>query len=104
VALHSSSLKRLSEETRTNPQNSQIHVGYYLFFVCIDLLFSFILIIIVSVLLPESFTFELIKVEMKRLKDEIKEKSEQIDLLEKQMSNYFIASEQTDQSGVSQVC
>lgn len=66
VALHSSSLKRLSEETRTNPQNSQIHV------------------------------------EMKRLKDEIKEKSEQIDLLEKQMSNYFIASEQTDQSGVSQ--
>jgi centromeric protein E len=41
---------------------------------------------------------------MKRLKDEIKEKSEQIDLLEKQMSNYFIASEQTDQSGVSQVC
>lgn len=41
---------------------------------------------------------------MKRLKDEIKEKSDQIDLLEKQMSNYFIASEQTDQSGVSQVC
>ncbi|WJX84102.1 Kinesin-like protein KIN-7K, chloroplastic [Trifolium repens] len=66
VALHSSALKRLSEETRKNPQNSQIHA------------------------------------EMKRLKDEIKEKSEQIDLLEKQMSNYFIASEQTDQSGVSQ--
>lgn len=66
VALHSSSLKRLSDETRTNPQNSQLQV------------------------------------EMKRLKDEIKEKSEQIDLLEKQMSNYFIASEQTDQSGVSQ--
>ncbi|WJX78725.1 Kinesin-like protein KIN-7K, chloroplastic [Trifolium repens] len=66
VALQSSALKRLSEETRKNPQNSQIHA------------------------------------EMKRLKDEIKEKSEQIDLLEKQMSNYFIASEQTDQSGVSQ--
>ncbi|GAU31511.1 hypothetical protein TSUD_332860 [Trifolium subterraneum] len=66
VALHSSALKRLSEETRKNPQNSQIHV------------------------------------EMKKLKDEIKEKSEQIDLLEKQMSNYFVASEQTDQSGVSQ--
>ncbi|CAI8614124.1 unnamed protein product [Vicia faba] len=66
VALHSSALKRLSEETRINPQNSQIHV------------------------------------EMKRLKDEIKEKTDQIDLLEKQMSNYFIASDQTDQSGVSQ--
>lgn len=44
------------------------------------------------------------KVEMKRLKDEIKEKNEQIDLLEKQMSNYFIPSDNTEQSGVSQVC
>ncbi|XP_073221723.1 kinesin-like protein KIN-7K, chloroplastic isoform X2 [Cicer arietinum] len=66
VALHSSALKRLTEETRRNPQNSQTHV------------------------------------EVKRLKDEIKEKREQMDLLEKQMSNYFIASDQTDQSGVSQ--
>ncbi|KAJ1432996.1 P-loop containing nucleoside triphosphate hydrolase [Sesbania bispinosa] len=66
VALHSSALKRLSEETTRNPQNSQIHV------------------------------------EMKRLKDEIKEKSEQLDFLEKQMSNFFIASDKTDQSGVSQ--
>ncbi|XP_027353214.1 kinesin-like protein KIN-7K, chloroplastic [Abrus precatorius] len=66
VALHSSALKRLSEEATGNPQNAQIHV------------------------------------EMKRLKDEIKVKSEQIDFLEKQISNSFIASDKTEQSGVSQ--
>ncbi|XP_061346425.1 kinesin-like protein KIN-7K, chloroplastic isoform X2 [Gastrolobium bilobum] len=66
VALHSSALKRLSEEITKNPQNGQIHV------------------------------------EMERLKDEIKAKSEQIDLLEKQISNYFITSDKMDQSGGSQ--
>ncbi|MED6130449.1 Kinesin-like protein KIN-7K, chloroplastic [Stylosanthes scabra] len=66
VALHSSSLKRLSEETARNPQDGQIHV------------------------------------EMKKLKDEIKAKSEQIDLLEKQISNSVIVSDKMDQSGMSQ--
>lgn len=41
---------------------------------------------------------------MKRLKDEIREKSDQIYLLEKHMSNYFVSSDKADQSGVSQVC
>ncbi|KAE9593911.1 hypothetical protein Lal_00016921 [Lupinus albus] len=65
VALHSSALKRLSEETARNPQNGQIHA------------------------------------EIKRLKDEIKAKSEQIDLLEKQISRSLTASDNMDQSGVS---
>jgi len=30
VALHSSALKRLSQEAARNPQKDQIHVGYYL--------------------------------------------------------------------------
>ncbi|OIV95465.1 hypothetical protein TanjilG_06927 [Lupinus angustifolius] len=66
VALHSSALKRLSEETARNPQNGQIHA------------------------------------EITRLKDEIKAKSEQIDLLEKQISRSLTASDNMDQSGVSQ--
>ncbi|CAL0302512.1 unnamed protein product [Lupinus luteus] len=65
VALHSSALKRLSEETSRNPQNGQIHA------------------------------------EIKRLKDEIKAKSEQIDMLEKQISRSLTASDNMDQSGVS---
>ncbi|XP_057450431.1 kinesin-like protein KIN-7K, chloroplastic isoform X2 [Lotus japonicus] len=65
MALHSSALKRLSEEAARNPQNGQIHV------------------------------------EMKRLKDEIKSKNEQIDLLEKRISSHSFASDKTDQSGVS---
>lgn len=44
------------------------------------------------------------KVEIKRLKDEIKAKSEQIDFLEKQISHSLISSDDMDQSGVSQVC
>ncbi|RDX83540.1 Kinesin-like protein KIN-7K, chloroplastic, partial [Mucuna pruriens] len=67
VALHSSALKRLSDEATRNPQNGQIHV------------------------------------EMKRLKDEITAKNEQIELLEKQISNSFIASDKTEQSGALQV-
>ncbi|KAL2320882.1 hypothetical protein Fmac_029851 [Flemingia macrophylla] len=43
-----------------------------------------------------------IHVEMKRLKDEITVKNEQIDLLEKQISNSFIASDKTQQSGALQ--
>ncbi|KOM38863.1 hypothetical protein LR48_Vigan03g224500 [Vigna angularis] len=66
VALHSSALKRLSDEATRNPQNGQIHV------------------------------------EMENLKDEITAKSEQIDLLEKQISNSFIASDKTEQSGALQ--
>lgn len=66
IALHSSALKRLSEETTGNPQNCQIDV------------------------------------EMKRLKDEIREKSDQIYLLEKHMSNYSVSSDKADQSGLSQ--
>ncbi|MED6182366.1 Kinesin-like protein KIN-7K, chloroplastic [Stylosanthes scabra] len=66
VALHSSALKRLSEEKARNPQDGQIHV------------------------------------EMKKLKDEIMAKSEQIDLLEKQISNSVIVSDKMDQSGISQ--
>lgn len=38
------------------------------------------------------------------LKDEITAKSEQIDLLEKQISNSFIASDKTEESGALQVC
>jgi len=41
---------------------------------------------------------------MENLKDEITAKSEQIDLLEKQISNSFIASDKTEQSGALQVC
>ncbi|XP_027924353.1 kinesin-like protein KIN-7K, chloroplastic isoform X2 [Vigna unguiculata] len=66
VALHSSALKRLSDEATRNPQNGQIHV------------------------------------EMENLKDEITAKSEQIDLLEKQISNSFIASDKIEQSGALQ--
>ncbi|KAG5072300.1 hypothetical protein JHK86_007511 [Glycine max] len=67
VALHSSALKRLSDEATRNPQNGHIDV------------------------------------EMKKLKDEITAKSEQIDLLEKQISNSFIASDKTEHSGALQV-
>ncbi|XP_019440803.1 PREDICTED: kinesin-like protein KIN-7K, chloroplastic isoform X2 [Lupinus angustifolius] len=67
VALHSSSLKRLSEETARNPQNGQIHV------------------------------------EIRRLKDEIKVEKDQIELLEKRISSSSIASDDMDQSGVSQI-
>lgn len=42
--------------------------------------------------------------EIKRLKDEIKAKNKQIDLLEKQIADSFIISDKLDQSGVSQVC
>ncbi|KAL5154999.1 Kinesin-like protein KIN-7K, chloroplastic [Glycine soja] len=66
VALHSSALKRLSDEATRNPQNGQVHV------------------------------------EMKMLKDEITAKSEQIDLLEKHISNSFIASDKTEESGALQ--
>ncbi|KAF7818930.1 kinesin-like protein KIN-7K, chloroplastic isoform X1 [Senna tora] len=66
VALHSSALKRMSEEAAKNPQKDQIQV------------------------------------EIKRLKDEIKAKNEQINLLEKQIADSFIASDKIDQSGVSQ--
>ncbi|XP_054809038.1 kinesin-like protein KIN-7K, chloroplastic [Prosopis cineraria] len=65
VALHSSALKRLSEEAAKNPGMDQIQV------------------------------------EMKRLKDEIKAKNEQIDLLEKQIAASFITLDKMDQSGVS---
>ncbi|KAG4916033.1 hypothetical protein JHK87_053590 [Glycine soja] len=64
VALHSSALKRLSDEATRNPQNGQV--------------------------------------EMKMLKDEITAKSEQIDLLEKHISNSFIASDKTEESGALQ--
>ncbi|KDP34477.1 hypothetical protein JCGZ_12760 [Jatropha curcas] len=57
VALHSSALKRLSEEASRNPQKEQIHV------------------------------------EMKRLRDEIKVKNEQIALLEKQITDSIMTSE-----------
>ncbi|KAL2321998.1 hypothetical protein Fmac_026377 [Flemingia macrophylla] len=39
---------------------------------------------------------------MKRLKDEITAKNEQIDLLEKKIYNSFIASDKTEQSGALQ--
>ncbi|KAI4348804.1 hypothetical protein L6164_009481 [Bauhinia variegata] len=66
VALHSSALKRLSEEAARNPQKGQIHG------------------------------------EMKKLKDEIKAKNEQIDLLEKKIADSITAPDKMDQSGVSQ--
>ncbi|XP_021619419.1 kinesin-like protein KIN-7K, chloroplastic isoform X2 [Manihot esculenta] len=56
VALHSSALKRLSEEASRNPQKEHIHV------------------------------------EMKRLNDEIKVKTEQIALLEKQITDSIVVS------------
>ncbi|RZC25396.1 kinesin-like protein KIN-7K, chloroplastic isoform X1 [Glycine soja] len=65
VALHSSALKRLSQEAARNPQKYQIHV------------------------------------EMERLKDEIKSKKEQIDLLERKIADSFIAKNKLDKSGVS---
>ncbi|KAH1262086.1 Kinesin-like protein KIN-7D, chloroplastic [Glycine max] len=63
VALHSSALKRLSQEAARNPQKYQIHV------------------------------------EMERLKDEIKSKKEQIDLLERKIADSFIAKNKLDKSG-----
>ncbi|KAK4256253.1 hypothetical protein QN277_009140 [Acacia crassicarpa] len=66
VALHSSALKRLSEEAANNPEKDQIQG------------------------------------EIKRLKDEMKDKNKQIDLLEKQIADSFITSDKMDQSGVSQ--
>ncbi|RDX80503.1 Kinesin-like protein KIN-7D, chloroplastic, partial [Mucuna pruriens] len=65
VALHSSALKRLSQEAARNPQKDQIYV------------------------------------EMERLKDDIKAKKEQIDLLEKQLADSFLASDKLNESGVS---
>ncbi|KAG5133491.1 hypothetical protein JHK82_024679 [Glycine max] len=65
VALHSSALKRLSQEAPRNPQKDQIHV------------------------------------EMERLKDEIKAKKEQIDLLERKIADSFIVKNKLDESGVS---
>ncbi|KAI4300664.1 hypothetical protein L6164_034014 [Bauhinia variegata] len=66
VALHSSALKRLSEEVARNPQKEQIHG------------------------------------EIEKLKDEIKVKNEQIDLLEKKIADSVIATDKMNQSGVSQ--
>lgn len=68
VALHSSALKRLSEEAaRNHPQKEQLHV------------------------------------EIKKLRDEIKGKSEQIALLEKQIADSIMTSHNTmDNSEVSQ--
>ncbi|KAI9090612.1 hypothetical protein K1719_028465 [Acacia pycnantha] len=65
VALHSSALKRLSEEAAKNPEKDQIQG------------------------------------EIKRLKDEMKAKNKQIDLLEKQIADSFITSDKIDQSAVS---
>lgn len=67
VALHSSALKRLSEEAARDPKKDQIHV------------------------------------EIKKLKDEIKEKNEQIALLEKQIADSINASHnQMDKLELSQ--
>ncbi|EOY09550.1 P-loop containing nucleoside triphosphate hydrolases superfamily protein isoform 1 [Theobroma cacao] len=67
VALHSSALKRLSEEAARNPQNEQIQV------------------------------------EMKKLSDEIRGKSEQIALLEKQIADSIMVSHnKMDKSEISQ--
>lgn len=67
VALHSSALKRLSEEATRNPQKEQLQM------------------------------------EMKRLRDEIKGKNEQIALLEKQIADSVMTSHNTmDNSEVSQ--
>lgn len=67
VALHSSALKRLSEEAARNPQKEQLHV------------------------------------DIKKLRDEIKGKSEQIALLEKQIADSIMTSNNTmDNSEVSQ--
>jgi len=41
---------------------------------------------------------------MERLKDEIKSKKEQIDLLERKIADSFIAKNKLDKSGVSLVC
>ncbi|KAL5545429.1 hypothetical protein UlMin_005116 [Ulmus minor] len=68
VALHSSSLKRLSEESARNPQKDQINE------------------------------------EMRKLKDEIKVKNEQIALIEKRISDSIPASHNTmDSSEISQI-
>lgn len=67
VALHSSALKRLSEEAARNPQKEQLQV------------------------------------EIKKLRDEIKGKNEQIALLEKQIADSIMTSHNTmDNSEVSQ--
>ncbi|XP_024037577.1 kinesin-like protein KIN-7K, chloroplastic isoform X2 [Citrus clementina] len=68
VALHSSALKRLSEEAARNPQKEQLQV------------------------------------EIKKLRDEIKGKNDQIALLEKQIADSIMTSHNTmDNSEVSQV-
>ncbi|KAJ7975976.1 Kinesin-like protein [Quillaja saponaria] len=66
VALHSSALKRLSEEVVKNPHKDQIHV------------------------------------EIKKLKDDIKAKNQQIDLLETKIASILASHNETDKSEVSQ--
>ena len=105
VALHSSALKRLSQEAARNPQKYQIHVGYYLKIdVCMcDQYDYFDYFGSIS----ESLHFLWLthtKVEMERLKDEIKSKKEQIDLLERKIADSFIVKNKLDESGVSLVC
>ncbi|MFQ6631874.1 hypothetical protein Gotur_010035, partial [Gossypium turneri] len=74
VALHSSTLKRLSEEAARNPLNEQIHVN-------------------TGIMLSDK---------MKRISDEIRGKNERIALLEKQIADSIMVSSNMEKSEISQ--
>ena len=97
MALHSSTLKRLSEEAARNPKKEHIHVIY---------LVSFVFIFITAFdRLNKSACFPFVlKVQIKKLKDEIKRKNEQITLLEKHIADSIISShDRIDNVEASQV-
>lgn len=85
MALHSSTLKRLSEEATRNPKKEHIHVIYFVSFV-------FIFITAFDSLQKSACVPFVFKVQIKRLKDEIKRKNEQIALLEKHIADSILSS------------
>lgn len=96
VALHSSALKRLSEEAARNPQKEQLQVIY-----CSCIIFIAYCFDVPEIFIILSISF---KVEIKKLRDEIKGKNDQIALLEKQIADSIMTSHNTmDNSEVSQV-
>lgn len=83
VALHSSALKRLSEEAARNPKKEHIHV------ITQSHLCSKLILICLTNSNICSFVF---KAEIRKLNDEIRRKNEQIALLEKQIDDSIISS------------
>lgn len=85
VALCISSLKRVSEQAAKNPEDLQLQVSalfQILIFYCIFALsFQFLF----NLYDMDSYDHCLIKEHMQRLKDEIREKKQQINILEQRM-------------------